>query len=1303
MRRGENPLTRGTGNESSEWDSLNPDNRNINNISEQLDDSDIPDVDGWNDGYQFRAHMENGMEGHDGDAETRNREPQSVEDLKRMGYSDEQIDDWVAEGLDPLEEYRNATPAGDADPEYQFRAHMENGMEGHDDGSENTSEDTDEDGENKGDNFERGETDPYGDFGEWLKNTHGLTSEALNNLPNDERKKILDEYKGLLAGGGENNGEGAGNGTGETTGEGGENNGEASGENNGEGADNESAAEKALAFVSLCTEEEAKMAAHDIAEAMFAENVAHSKNPFKRIIMGNMLKEGVLAHYRKKALEAIVDYNNDRNDGNTKFTNQRVSEYWSKTGGIERFTKAYMEQVLPAIHQRAGESMQGYTTRTDEKGEIYVVTKSRDAEGNIVEKRVDADKNPGAKAAIDIRKAIESYAKGTSDLASLKEQVRRIQQGEGMSDDKLDLSVDNLVELAEAAKQRAKHVEGTMSVMEGFSYINGNAMRSVRSESHKSGIEKAIEAVSEKTHGLLSPEVIGSAASLALFFTEKGSRSALTAVLPGVGGALFAGAAAGIRERGRVANDVATSSREAAMGKDVSGPEGKKGKYDRQVAETLYKMQSAETLTKSLTDALEAGNTDTMQKALANITELINISDSQKVDLIRYSSGEKVEDERMALDIARAKVEVALKKAGVDVSKSDTYRNALRTAQQEISSDMSAKDKARASLKNKRMLAQGAKTAAISVAVGTTIREVSAYFNPNQVGVLDHVFNKQNNYDATNTPLAHFLGLKEPESIQPGDLVYSEIQKYSNQELTSSELEELGKAGYRIEAHDIVTGSTETTQVSVDEYVQNHGGTQIVRNYLNNGTPESNGNELRGYFNSEHGWHTGMSGESFGGGVTRDFEDDMAAGKVHALFSFSRGSQATPIELSERVFTAADGSLQKEFYSTNPDIQKYLDQKMGMIEIVSESGRFAEDGTPIMDVWATWPGEDITGTITDTVESSVKKRVYDVFETVTEQGPGKAVEAAGRLINGIAIFPFASRKALHRAQPGRNGGRPTPTPTPTPTPAPTPNPTPRPTPNPEPRPTPNPEPQPTPNPNPEPTPNPNPEPTPNPNPEPTPNPEPKPNPNGISEQLDDNEIPDEPDWDDEYQFRAHRQNGMEENDDNTTPTPSPAPRPNSNDISEQLDDNEIPDEPDWDDEYQFRAHRQNGMEENSEARPTGLTGFRPEQGGEWTAETLREIPSDRDFIINMLQTTENGRYILSRRNFRSRFNSIINDYAAMISRFNNSRMTPEQKAAILNGHDPEEVGLEPMNSHIRRDVDALRTAGVIAAHEAPAA
>ena len=34
--------------------------------------------------------------------------PESVEDLLAMGYSQDQIDDWVADGLDPLEEYKNA-------------------------------------------------------------------------------------------------------------------------------------------------------------------------------------------------------------------------------------------------------------------------------------------------------------------------------------------------------------------------------------------------------------------------------------------------------------------------------------------------------------------------------------------------------------------------------------------------------------------------------------------------------------------------------------------------------------------------------------------------------------------------------------------------------------------------------------------------------------------------------------------------------------------------------------------------------------------------------------------------------------------------------------------------------------------------------------------------------------------------------------------------------------------------------------------------------------------------------------------
>lgn len=38
--------------------------------------------------------------------------PKSIDDLRAMGYSDEQIDDWEAEGLDPLEEYTHASPMG---------------------------------------------------------------------------------------------------------------------------------------------------------------------------------------------------------------------------------------------------------------------------------------------------------------------------------------------------------------------------------------------------------------------------------------------------------------------------------------------------------------------------------------------------------------------------------------------------------------------------------------------------------------------------------------------------------------------------------------------------------------------------------------------------------------------------------------------------------------------------------------------------------------------------------------------------------------------------------------------------------------------------------------------------------------------------------------------------------------------------------------------------------------------------------------------------------------------------------------
>ena len=342
----------------------------------------------------------------DGDAEAKNKAPEPYDDLKRMGYSDEQIDDWVADGFEPLEVYKNYSPAGNVDPDYRFRAYMENDVEGQDNdipkavpagGGDDTGEAEDnEEDEEKDDDFERGETEPYGNFAAWLKDNHDLDADDFYNLSNDEREKIINEYKK------QNNQEG-GDSEGDT--------GEGTGEGGGEDSENdgESKGEKALAFVSLITEREAQLAAHDIAEAMFADRIAHSKNPFKKIILGNMLKEGVLARYRKQALEAIVAYNADANDGNTKVDNSTVAQYWSKKGGIERFTKAYMEQVLQAIHTRASEKMQGFTTRTDENGEIYVVTKSRDADDNIVETRVNPDDEPGAKAAIDIRKAM-SYS-----------------------------------------------------------------------------------------------------------------------------------------------------------------------------------------------------------------------------------------------------------------------------------------------------------------------------------------------------------------------------------------------------------------------------------------------------------------------------------------------------------------------------------------------------------------------------------------------------------------------------------------------------------------------------------------------------------------------------------------------------------------------------------------------------------------------------------------------------------------------------------------------------------------------------
>lgn len=112
--------------------------------------------------------------------------PKSIDDLRAMGYSDEQIDDWEAEGLDPLEEYTHASPTGKIDSEYLFRAHKQNGMEQNEE-DEPVFETIDNEVTNKTESLVDDESDNNPDVLEPLD-----TSEASSDTPEVKSDLLVD-------------------------------------------------------------------------------------------------------------------------------------------------------------------------------------------------------------------------------------------------------------------------------------------------------------------------------------------------------------------------------------------------------------------------------------------------------------------------------------------------------------------------------------------------------------------------------------------------------------------------------------------------------------------------------------------------------------------------------------------------------------------------------------------------------------------------------------------------------------------------------------------------------------------------------------------------------------------------------------------------------------------------------------------------------------------------------------------------------------------------------------------------------
>ena len=774
-----------------------------------------------------------------------------------------------------------------------------------------------------------------------------------------------------------------------------------------------------LIAVVVNRERDAKIAARMLAEEMFQKKlVGNGKRGLRRImrnlVFGQMLKDSTMLKYEREAMQAIED-------GDKSVRGVDVEQFWSSEGDgasgkvVERMTLAYTKGVEDSlIHEAIGDQMAVYGVEKDESGNPVVYKYS---EGGNKKEAVDAN-SAEAKSTIVVHDAIEKFARGEMTEHDFDEAMKFEKAklaGEGLDP---SLVSDTLIETAKAAKERFDHEESIENVMEGFRLINADYQSQVRTEVHRSKIDEISGKISGKL-GIVQPEVIAAAAGVACFFMRKGTSSVARAAVPVLGGALAAGTFGAFKEHNRVAVDRAEQMRRIARGEEVGNT-----KYDRDMAETTYKSYAATEMTKTLNDAIENGDTDTVRDALARIEALTEISDSQRIDLITFSGSDSttIEDERLALDVAIAQAKVELKNKGI-TNDSKSYVEASQRAYEAIQEDIDAKDEVFKKLQRKRTAAQFAKTTVIGAGAAVAGQEITSAFSPNSYGLFDKFADDHNirfepfnigvnKLDAHKTLLAGLFGIEQTQTEVITEVVNAAAA--TDAHLTPQQKAALEKEGYTVleKKHTTYTTETHTEKMSTEDYLKANG-TKTSIEYLGNNTSVYDGNELLAG-EKDGVYYTFMKGSSHQGQSSFDF--DKVKDHMKLAVSLDADTQGTRILIDGVVRNG-----QVYFEPTDPKIQELLaNDQFHLASVVYDPGETLADGSRRLYSFATDGGNGLQESV---FEKTVTERIphtETLYDVVGFEKNAEKILHGSDLIDGGIPLPFATRKNL---TPGKKGER----------------------------------------------------------------------------------------------------------------------------------------------------------------------------------------------------------------------------------------------------------------------------------------
>ena len=740
--------------------------------------------------------------------------------------------------------------------------------------------------------------------------------------------------------------------------------------------------------------------ARDYAERELNEEVSHS-NFIKKIWKGSLFRK----YYQKKYETEMLSGDRKVSHNGEKTTIDDIIEQRSNSA-IKRFVKGVTEEYGKGfIHTKAGEELTEADTRT-----------------------ISA-----------VKEAIEWYASAPEDSsneelkAQFEERIGRF-LAESRDDNKPvnEKLINNYFEVAEEARKRVNHGIALERVMEGFKVYNADVRNSIRSEVHRDNIDKIINKLEESRVGsIVSSPALTAALTSAWGLTQIGSRAILGPVM-GIGAS---GALAGAKERNRVTEDRARMMRDAAVNTHYDGtltenPRGARKKYEARLGGTIYDMRPANELTDGLNQAMASGNRDNIIKAIAEARVRIDYSDSENKDLISYSSGDHIGDERLKLDIALIRAEKSL--SGEDRS---SLALAKEVVQNHINDDVDKEDR------NFRRVraAQAAKQARKTILVGTAFflgtQEISGFFDPNTVNFFEKAgIVKNSNPNATReTLLAGISGSRGFNTQTISNVSGDDVNRMRNYR----------RAGFKQIETKKPWVETKQDLVDIKPKKSSNRIKAIYDGWADNVTKAADGNEL-GIQVHKNAIVADMSGKSTMNGDTFNVGQLARNNRIKGFITMADGSK---FEIASQVNSSGQMSWPidaKGFVTTTTGesikaIGKNGDEAFKYFEVALDNGVDAKGFRHIIPFATEVGSSSYKGTIKQVVETSVNHPgVYSFVKEVPRElwWGGVAVPVASRTNIGGVTEPEPDNNPTPMGEPTPIAPIPEPAPTPEPVPTP---------------------------------------------------------------------------------------------------------------------------------------------------------------------------------------------------------------------------------------------------------------------------